>query len=475
MTKSARSAEPADVPLFELEARGVRPTAELGVCLVTGGAGYLGRALAQELARRGQPVRIFDTREPTPALPGVEVMRGDVRSYEDVRKAVSGVDTVFHTAAVLDFARFASTSRRERSFGVNVRGVENLVRAAREAGVARLVHTSTNNVTFDGPVIDGDETRPYAPAARDLYTQTKIQGERIALAASGESLLTCAIRPGGIYGPGDPLLFPRLCQQLARGRYRATIGRGDALSDNTYIENLVEGHIEAARHLVPGARLAGQAYFVTDGEPINYFAFFRPWVEALGYRQPRLRIPAGPLLALMTAWEWVHAQLGGPAPFLLPLEVRKMVVSHYSKNERARRDFGFSPRVTPAQAFAPCLDYCRRLIAEVEVVERPHWLWWIAILSGMAATGALAISGAAYAWWSAHVTSWIPRAALAAIFVWACALHAHKGLRAVRIAERAGYRETSLAWGWQTLLLGFASLALLERRVARRGREAPLA
>jgi hypothetical protein len=152
-----------------------------------------------------------------------------------------------------------------------------------------------------------------------------------------------------------------------------------------------------------------------------------------------------------------------------------MVVSHYSKNERARRDFGFSPPVSPAQAFAPCLEYCRELIAAVEVVERPHWLWWIAILSGMAATGVLALSGGAYAWWSAHVTPWLPRGAIAAIFVWACLLHVWKGMRAVRLAERAGYRETSLAWGWQTLLLGFASLRLLERRVARRAREAPRA
>jgi 3beta-hydroxy-delta5-steroid dehydrogenase/steroid delta-isomerase len=414
-------------------------------------------------------VWVFDLRPLSPPLPGVAEVTGDVRSLEDLRKAMSGVDTVFHTVAVLDFARFASAERRERAFAVNVRGVENVVRAAREAGAARLVHTSTNNVTLDGPVIDGDESRPYALAAKDLYTVTKIQGERIALAASGERLLTCAIRPGGIYGPGDPLMFPRLCRQLAKGRYRATIGRGDALSDNTFIANLVDGHIEAARHLLPGSPLAGQAYFITDCQPINYFDFFRPWIEALGYAHPRVRIPAGPLIAGATAWEWIHARVGGPAPALLAMEVRKMVVSHYSRCDKARRDFGWTPKISPAQAFGPCLAYCRELLRDTEIVDRPHWLWWIAILGGMAATGALAISATAYAWWSARVTPWIPRAAIGAVFVWACGLHAWKGLRAVRLAERAGLRETSLAWGWQTLLLGFASLRLLERRAARRG------
>jgi hypothetical protein len=101
-------------------------------------------------------------------------------------------------------------------------------------------------------------------------------------------------------------------------------------------------------------------------------------------------------------------------------------------------------------------------------VERPHWAWWLSILAGMAATGALALSATCYAWFAAHVAGWLPRWVIVAIFVWACWLHVKKGLRAVQLAERAGLHSTSLAWGWQTLLLGFASLALLEQRIARR-------
>jgi 3beta-hydroxy-delta5-steroid dehydrogenase/steroid delta-isomerase len=128
---------------------------------------------------------------------------------EDVRKACEGIDTVFQTAAVLDFHTFATTSRRKRSYDVNVLGIQNVIEASRDAGVERLIHTSSNNVTLDGPVIDGDESTPYAERARDLYTQTKILGEKIVLDAQGkDGLLTCAIRPGGIYGPGDKLMLP---------------------------------------------------------------------------------------------------------------------------------------------------------------------------------------------------------------------------------------------------------------------------
>lgn len=100
-------------------------------------------------------------------------------------------------------------------------------------------------------------------------------------------------------------------------------------------------------------------------------------------------------------------------------------------------------------------------------VDRPHALWWIAILGGMGLTGALALSATAHAWWEAHVTAWTPRPLLIAIFAAACLEHVRKALVAVREAERAGLQATSLAWGWQTLLLGWPSLRLLRARTRR--------
>lgn len=456
--------------LLGLEADEGRETCDLGHCLVTGGAGYLGSHLARELARRGYQVRVFDRAPAQFGAESIEVLQGDVTSSEDLRKACEGVDTVFHTAAVLDFARFATGEQRERSHAVNVRGVENIVAAARAAGVQRLVHTSSNNVTLDDPVIDGDETRPYASRIRDLYTETKIAGERAALAGNQEgALLTCAIRPGGIYGPGEQLLFPRVVDECARGRYVAKIGDGTALSDNTYIDNLVDGQIEAARHLVPGSPLGGQAYFITDGAPINYFDFFRPIIEGLGYRHPRICIPGGMIEHTMTAWEYLHAKLGGPPPMLLPLEVRKITVSHYNRIDKAQRDFGWVPKVSTQEASERCLVYCKELMAARPTVDRPHLGWWLGILGGMTLLGVLTLSPTAHAAWAAKVTTWTPRWLLAGIFVWACLLHVYKGMKAVRMAEQAGLHETSTGWGWQTFALGFASMRLLRRRIDAEG------
>jgi nucleoside-diphosphate-sugar epimerase len=122
---------------------------------------------------------------------------------------------------------------------------------------------------------------------------------------------------------------------------------------------------------VPGAPPCGRAYFVTDGAPINYFEFFRPIVEGLGFRFPRRRVPARLLLGASLVLEWLHAYLRFPRPPLTHLEVRKVVLSHYNRIGRARSDFGWTPKVNPADAMEECLEYCRALLARRERVDRP--------------------------------------------------------------------------------------------------------
>jgi len=353
-----------DLPVMEDSEVGAGfETTDLGYCLVTGAAGFLGRNLVFELIRRGERVRAFDRVDLPYSHERLEFVKGDVRLFEDTRKACEGVDTVFHTAAVLDFQGFATRARRDRSYAVNVGGVENVVRACVEAGVKRLVHTSSNGVTFSGPVIDGDETDAYVPAPKDLYTETKILGEKAALAGNGRGrLLTCAIRPGGIYGPGEQLVLPRVVEECASGRFAATIGDGKALADNTYIDNLVDGEIQAAHHLLPGSPLCGEAYFITDGDPINYFDFFRPLVEEMGFEFPKRKIPAWLLHGTMSVWEFLHWAIKIPPPPLTRLEVRGITVTHYSRIEKAKRDFGWTPKVSVEEARAKCVEYCKELL-----------------------------------------------------------------------------------------------------------------
>src|ERR1700749_5181447 len=136
------------------ETSGPAPTAPLGRVLVTGGSGFVGANLVTTLLNRGYQVRSFDRApSPLPAQAGLEVLQGDICDPDIVAGAVAGIDTVFHTAALIELMGGASVTEeyRQRSFAVNVEGTKNLVRAAQAAGVKRFVFTASNRVAIGGP------------------------------------------------------------------------------------------------------------------------------------------------------------------------------------------------------------------------------------------------------------------------------------------------------------------------------------
>jgi 3beta-hydroxy-Delta5-steroid dehydrogenase / steroid Delta-isomerase len=121
---------------------------------------------------------------PLPEHPRLQVIEGDICDPQTVAAAVDGIDTIFHTAAVIDLMGGASATDdyRQLSFAVNVTGTENLVHAAQAAGVKRFVYTTSNSVVMGGKTIaGGDETLPYTERFNDLYTETKVVAERFVL------------------------------------------------------------------------------------------------------------------------------------------------------------------------------------------------------------------------------------------------------------------------------------------------------
>jgi 3beta-hydroxy-delta5-steroid dehydrogenase/steroid delta-isomerase len=347
----------------------VQPLADLGRCLVTGAAGFLGSHLVQALLDEGYSVRAVIRNTPLELdHPKLEVVRGEVEDADRMLEVCEGVNTVFHTAAHLALlgGAAASDAYRQAAYDANVGGVENLIRACVARGVSRFVHTSSIDVCFNSEEnIDMDEHTPYATNMSCLYTETKIEGEKLVLAANArDGLLTTSLRPDGIYGPGNNVMMDGLFEQVTKGRLVATIGFPGALHDHIYIDSLVGAEILIAKHLVPGGPVCGKAYFVTDNHPMHLFEFMRPLIEGLGYKMPRLNIPYRPLIAFLRLWQFLHFRIGLPAPLFGPHEIRKLAISHRATSAAATRDFGYQPLVSPEDAMNRCLSYYReRLVA----------------------------------------------------------------------------------------------------------------
>lgn len=346
-------------------------TTELGHVLVTGGSGFVGANLVSTLLDRGHRVRSFD-RAPSllPEHPQLEVLQGDITDAAVCAAAVDGVDTVIHTAAIIDLMGGASVTEeyRRRSFAVNVGGTQNLVRAGQAAGVKRFVYTSSNSVVMGGQNIPGgDETLPYTTRFNDIYTETKVVAERFVLEQNGVGgMLTCAIRPSGIWGRGDQTMFRKLFESVIAGHVKVLIGRKSARLDNSYVHNLIHGFILAAEHLVPGGTAPGQAYFINDDDPINMFEFARPVVEACGVSWPRVRVNGPMVRAAMTGWQRLHFRFGIPAPLLEPLAVERLYLDNYFSIAKATRDLGYRPLFTTEQAMSECLPYYVDMFAKMK-------------------------------------------------------------------------------------------------------------
>jgi nucleoside-diphosphate-sugar epimerase len=324
--------------------------------LVTGAGGFLGRYIVERLVARGDKVRAMVRRqnEALDAL-GVECVHGDVRELADVKRACRGVEVVFHAAAV---AGIWGTWKHYHD--INALGTKNVISGCCHGGVTRLVFTSSPSVVFDGHDQRGiDESAPYPARWLCHYSHTKALAEQMVLKANGEHhLLTCALRPHLIWGPGDPHLIPRLVERARKGRLRQ-VGDGKNLIDAVYIDNAVEAHLLAADALAAGSPVAGHAYFISNGEPVGCW----PWINEIlilaGIQTIRQRVSLPVAYAAGAALEAVWTVLRrADEPPMTRFLAAQLGTSHFYDITAARRDFGYQPRVTMAagmEKLAPLL------------------------------------------------------------------------------------------------------------------------
>jgi nucleoside-diphosphate-sugar epimerase len=305
--------------------------------LVTGASGHLGANLVRRLLDERAELRLL-------ARPGTdgasfvglaaEIVEGDLADLDSCRRAVRGVRQIYHCAAQISTHRGAE----EEIFRSNVIGTRNLLLAAREAGVARVVVTGTLSASgyrADGPTNEGDPFNPLEPHLP--YARSKAAVEHECLKACVEGLEVVIAVASGIVGPYDfmPSRVGRLVQRFARGRMLAYMPGGFEI---VAMRDIVEGHRLAMARGRPGQKYILSTRFVTCDELMDLLA------RITGRRKPRLRLSA----RLM---EWaVHLTepvlrhlLPGAVQLFTPYSVRLLRLGRHADCTKAKAELGYRP------------------------------------------------------------------------------------------------------------------------------------
>ncbi len=320
--------------------------------LVTGGGGFLGLYIVEQLVARGDTVRTF-SRKRYKELEELDVEQhtGDIQDADIVAHACEGVDTVFHVAAIPGIWGPWSLYH-----GINTLGTENVLSGSRRHDVRRLVYTSSPSVTFDGATQESvDESVPYPTRWLCHYPHSKALAEKAVLDAHspGGGLLTCSLRPHLIWGPRDPHLVPRLIARARTGRLRR-VGDGTNLVDMIYVANAATAHLQAADALDGGeAGSGGKAYFISQGEPVNCWGWIDEILALAGLPPVKRSISISMAKVAGAILEGIHTvgRLKGE-PMMTRFLASQLGVSHYFDITAARRDFGYAPPISTEDGMA---------------------------------------------------------------------------------------------------------------------------
>jgi UDP-glucose 4-epimerase len=254
--------------------------------LVTGGGGFIGSHLAERLLERGAEVRVLDSfatgrRENLVHLPGVEIVEGDVQSFERAHHAVRGCDYVLHQAALPSVPR--SIQDPLTTNAVNVTGTLNVLLAARDAGVRRVVYASSSSVYGSNEQLPKREDQPVAPISP--YAVSKLAGEGFCRAFTTIYGLECvSLRYFNVFGPRqDPTsqyaaVIPKFIAAALDGTRPVVFGDGEQSRDFTYVDNVVEANLLA----LESSAGAGEVFNVACGERVSLNAVLAMLAELSG-------------------------------------------------------------------------------------------------------------------------------------------------------------------------------------------------
>jgi nucleoside-diphosphate-sugar epimerase len=310
---------------------------------LTGGSGFIGGRLIVRLVSDGYSVRALarsDGSATTVAGLGAEPVRGELGDRSALAAGAAGCELAFHLAAHL--GEWGPWEDFERG---NVEGTRNVIAACREAGVGRLVHCGTEAALMAGdPLVHVDETAPLRPDSRAPYPATKARAEQAVRDANGAGLETVVVRPRFVWGKGDTTLLPGMAATVEEGKW-AWVGGGRNLTDTAHVDNVVEGLVLGAARGKPG-----EAYFVTDDEPVVFREFVTAMLRTQGVEPPDRSVPAWTAAPMARVCEtaWRLLPLKGEPPMST---FRSWILTQECTIDiaKAKGELGYAPIVSREQ------------------------------------------------------------------------------------------------------------------------------
>ena len=314
---------------------------------MTGTGSLLLGGLASELLRRGDEVVCLQ-RRPAAFMghQNAHEVLADICNTDAVALAAKGCDAIIHGAA-----RVGVVGSQKEFYDTNVHGTENILRAAEQQSISRLVFVSTPSVAHTGASLVG------APAgqaeigrSRSYYAESKAIAERTVLNARNSQLAVVAIRPHLVWGPGDTQLVGRIVERAKSGRL-AVVGTGNALVDSTYIDNAISAHIAALDALHIGSACDGKAYVVSNGEPRTVNELMRSMCESAGVPfEPRhLSLTLGIRLGSLVERLWPLMQSSEPP--ITRFIAEQLGTAHWFDQRVVHNDLKWAPSVTLDEGF----------------------------------------------------------------------------------------------------------------------------
>ena len=314
-------------------------TTEIGVddrVLVTGASGFVGSAVVAALLAQGKSVRaLVRATSPLANLPrtGVEIVQGDLRDPAAMAAAMRDVRYLFHVAA--DYRLWARDPGEIMT--ANVEGTRNVMQAASQAGVARIVYTSSvaTLALRDGAAAD-ESVGLTESQAIGAYKRSKIAAERLVEAMIGQGLPAIIVNPSTPIGPRDgrPTPTGRILIEAARGRMPAYVDTGLNL---VHVDDVAAGHLAALRSGIIGER------YILGGDDVALGDLLAEIAVMVGRKPPRVKLPRAPLFPLALAAETI-AHFTGREPFVTRDGLRMAKYRMFFSSAKAERELGYRHR-----------------------------------------------------------------------------------------------------------------------------------